>query len=260
MPSRRPPAELAAATTDTEHRQELRSFGRRRGRKLSARQQHLLEAVLPRVTLALSEPLPASIADLFAVPTTRTWLEIGFGGGEHLIWQAHANPDVGLIGCEVFEDGVVKALSAIEQRGLANVRLSTDDARELLRHLPDASLERVFVLFPDPWPKKRHVKRRLVNRGLFDQLARVMRPGGELRIGTDIADYLRTMLLAARGRADFAWQVQGAQDWRLRPADWPQTRYEAKAMREGRRCYFLRFIRTNGLPLPEPLESAVTIP
>ena len=105
-----------------------------------------------------------------------------------------------------------------------------------------------FVLFPDPWPKKRHVKRRLVNRGLFDQLARVMRPGGELRIGTDIADYLRTMLLAARGRADFAWQVQGAQDWRLRPADWPQTRYEAKAIREGRRCYFLRFIRTDGVP------------
>ena len=160
-----------------------------------------------------------------------------------------ANPDVGLIGCEVFEDGVVKALSAIEEGGLANVRLSTEDARELLRRLPDASLDRVFILFPDPWPKKRHVKRRLVNRGLFDHLARVMRPGGELRIGTDIADYLRTMLLAARGRADFAWQVQGPRDWRLRPTDWPQTRYEAKAIREGRRCYFLRFIRTDGVPL-----------
>ena len=248
MPSRRPPAELGAVTTDAEHQQELRSFGRRRCRKLSARQQHLLDTVLPRVTLSINEPVPAATAELFAVPTTRTWLEIGFGGGEHLIWQADAHPDVGLIGCEVFEDGVVKALSAIEQRGLANVRLSTDDARELLRHLPDASLDRVFVLFPDPWPKKRHVKRRLVNRGLFDQLARLMRPGAELRIGTDIADYLRTMLLAARGRADFAWQVQGPQDWRLRPADWPQTRYEAKAIREGRRCYFLRFIRTDRLP------------
>jgi tRNA (guanine-N7-)-methyltransferase len=249
MPSRRPPAEPGAVATETEHRQELRSFGRRRGRKLSARQQHLLDAVLPRVTLSIDQPLPASTAELFAVPTSRTWLEIGFGGGEHLIWQADANPDVGLIGCEVFEDGVVKALSAIEQRGLANVRLSTDDARELLRQLPDASLERVFVLFPDPWPKKRHVKRRLVNRGLFDQLARVMRPDGELRIGTDIADYLRAMLLAARGHPDLVWQVQGPQDWRVRPADWPQTRYEAKAIREGRRCYFLRFIRTKGLPL-----------
>jgi tRNA (guanine-N7-)-methyltransferase len=248
MPSRRRPAELGAVATDNEHRQELRSFGRRRGRKLSARQQHLLDAVLPCVTLSINQPLPASLAELFAVPTSRTWLEIGFGGGEHLIWQADAHPDVGLIGCEVFEDGVVKALSAIEQRGLANVRLSTDDARELLRHLPDASIERVFVLFPDPWPKKRHVKRRLVNRGLFDQLARLMRPGAELRIGTDIADYLRTMLLAVRGRADFAWQVQGPRDWRERPADWPQTRYEAKAMREGRRCYFLRFIRTDCLP------------
>ena len=248
MPSRRPPAEPGAVTTDPEHRQEQRSFGRRRGRKLSARQQHLLEAVLPRVTLSIDQPLPASLAELFVVPTSRTWLEIGFGGGEHLIWQADANPHVGLIGCEVFEDGVVKALSAIEQRGLANVRLSTDDARELLRLLPDASLERVFIHFPDPWPKKRHVKRRLVNRGLFDQLARLMRPGAELRIGTDIADYLRTMLLAARGRADFAWQVQGPQDWRVRPADWPQTRYEAKAIREGRRCYFLRFIRADGPP------------
>jgi tRNA (guanine-N7-)-methyltransferase len=260
MPSRRPPADQSADAPEVEHAQELRSFGRRRGRKLSARQQHLLDAVLPRVALAPGQSPTGSLLDLFSVPVSRTWLEIGFGGGEHLAWQARANPDVGFIGCEVFEDGVVKALSAIEQRGLANVRLSTDDARELLRHLPDASLERVFVLFPDPWPKKRHVKRRLVNRGLFDQLARVMRPGGELRIGTDIADYLRTMLLAARGRADFAWQVQGAQDWRLRPADWPQTRYEAKAMREGRRCYFLRFIRTNGVPLPEALESAVTIP
>ena len=247
MPSRRPPAEPGADPTDIERRQELRSFGRRRGRKLSARQQHLLEAVLPRVALPVAGPLPAS-ADLFAVPTSGLWLEIGFGGGEHLIWQANAHPDVGIIGCEVFEDGVVKALSAIELRGLTNVRLSTEDARELLRRLPEASLDRVFILFPDPWPKKRHVKRRLVNRSLFDQLARVVRPGGELRIGTDIADYLRTMLLAARGRLDFAWQVQGAQDWRARPADWPQTRYEAKAMREGRRCYFLRFIRTNAAP------------
>jgi tRNA (guanine-N7-)-methyltransferase len=260
MPSRRPPAEPGADPTDIERRQELRSFGRRRGRKLSARQQHLLDAVLPRVALTQSAPLPASLAELFAVPTSRTWLEIGFGGGEHLIWQADANPHVGCIGCEVFEDGVVKALSAIEQRGLANVRLSTEDARELLRRLPDASLERVFVLFPDPWPKKRHVKRRLVNRGLFDQLGRVIRPGGELRIGTDIADYLRTVLLAARGHADFAWQVQGPQDWRVRPADWPQTRYEAKAIREGRRCYFLRFARTHEPPSPEALESTDTIP
>ena len=185
-----------------------------------------------------------SPTDLFSAPVSRAWLEIGFGGGEHLIWQARANPDVGLIGCEVFEDGVVKALSAIDEGGLNNVRLSTDDAREVLRQLPGACLDRVFILFPDPWPKKRHVKRRLINRALADQLARVMRPGAELRIGTDIGDYLRTILLSLHGHPGFNWHVQGPADWRLRPLDWPPTRYEAKAGREGRRCYFLRFVRT----------------
>ena len=244
MPSRRPPADQSADAPQAEHAQELRSFGRRRGRKLSARQQHLLDAVLPRVALVPSQAPAGSLLDLFSVPVARTWLEIGFGGGEHLAWQARANPDVGLIGCEVFEDGVVKALSAIDEGGLGNVRLSTEDARSVLRRLPDASLDRVFILFPDPWPKKRHVKRRLINRALIDQLARAMQPGAELRIGTDIGDYLRTVMLSMRGHAAFDWQVQGPKDWRVRPTDWPQTRYEAKAGREGRGCYFLRFVRT----------------
>jgi tRNA (guanine-N7-)-methyltransferase len=247
MPSRRPPADLSSNAPDAEYRQELRSFGRRRGRKLSARQQHLLDAVLPRVVLAPGQAPAGSLTDLFSVPVTRTWLEIGFGGGEHLAWQARTNPDVGLIGCEVFEDGVVKALSAIDEGALGNVRLSTEDARAVLRRLPGASLDRVFILFPDPWPKKRHVKRRLINRALIDQLARAMHPGAELRIGTDIGDYLRTIMLAMRGHAGFDWQVQGSHDWRVRPADWPQTRYEAKAGREGRGCYFLRFIRTGAI-------------
>jgi tRNA (guanine-N7-)-methyltransferase len=200
-----------------------------------------LDAVLPRVSLPFGE---TPLAELFAAPVSQVWLEIGFGGGEHLIWQARANPDTGIIGCEVFEDGVVKVLSAIEEGGLRNIRLSTEDAREVLRRLPGASLNRVFVLFPDPWPKKRHVKRRLINRALFDQLARVMPPGGELRIATDIGDYLRTILLGLRGQPAFAWRAHGAQDWRVRGPDWPQTRYEAKAGREGRCCYFLRFIRS----------------
>jgi tRNA (guanine-N7-)-methyltransferase len=242
MRSRRPPAELGTETPDIERRHELGSFGRRRGRKLSARQQHLLDEVLPRVSLP--EVSPAPLTELFAPPKSRVWLEIGFGGGEHLIWQARANADVGLIGCEVFEDGVVKVLSVIDDTKLDNVLLSTDDAREVLRRLPAASLDRVFILFPDPWPKKRHVKRRLINRGLLDLLAFVMRSGGELRIGTDIGDYLRTILLATRGHPAFVWQVQGPADWRVRPADWPPTRYEAKAGHEGRRGYFLRFTRS----------------
>jgi tRNA (guanine-N7-)-methyltransferase len=245
MPSRRPPADLSVNTPDAEQAQELRSFGRRRGRKLSARQQHLLDAVLPRVTLG---QVPAeSLTGLFSVPVARTWLEIGFGGGEHLVWQARANPDVGLIGCEVFQDGVVKALAGIDEGALGNVRLSTEDARAVLRRLPDASLDRVFILFPDPWPKKRHVKRRLINRALLDELARAMQPAAELRIGTDIGDYLRTVMLAMRGHAGFEWQAQGPQDWRVRGADWPPTRYEAKAGREGRGCYFLRFTRTDAV-------------
>ena len=174
-------------------------------------------------------PGAALVARALCRAGREVWLEIGFGGAEHLLWQARHNPEVGLIGCEVFEDGVVKALTGVAEHALANVRLSTDDARDLLRWLPPASLGRVFVLFPDPWPKKRHVKRRLVTRAVLDLLARVMTPRAELRIATDIGDYARTILLAARRHPALAWQAEGPRDWRERPADWPQTRYEAKA-------------------------------
>jgi tRNA (guanine-N7-)-methyltransferase len=202
-----------------------------------------MDEALPRLALALGDAPPGQLASLFAAPVDEVWLEIGFGGAEHLIWQAQHNPQSGLIGCEVYDEGVVKALARVEELGLANVRLSTEDAREVLRWLPTNSLQRAFILFPDPWPKKRHVKRRLISRSLFDQLARVLTPGAELRIGTDIGDYARTILLAARGHPAFRWQVQGPEDWRRRGADWPGTRYEAKALREGRCCYFLRFLR-----------------
>ncbi len=239
--SRRPPPKTSTDLTGTPR--ELRSFGRKRGRRLSARQQSLLDDVLPRLALDRTDPSPRSLPALFAPPVREVWLEIGFGGAEHLLWQARHSPEVGLIGCEVFEDGVVKALTGVEEDALANVRLSSDDARDLLRWLPPASLGRVFVLFPDPWPKKRHLKRRLVTRAVLDLVARAMAPGAELRIATDIGDYARTILLAARGHPALAWQAEGAQDWRERPADWPQTRYEAKASGEGRRCYFLRFFK-----------------
>ena len=185
------------------------------------------------------------------------WLEIGFGGGEHLVWQARANPGVGLIGCEPFQDGVVKVLSAIEDRcsaipsptpgeggrALANIRVLADDARPLLRWLPSASIGRAFVLFPDPWPKARHRKRRIVSEATLGELARVLRPGAELRLATDDGDYAGAMLLAIGRQAYFQWTANGPDDWRRRPADWPATRYEEKALREGRRCYFLSFHR-----------------
>lgn len=222
---------------------ELRSFGRRRGRKLSARQECLLADVLPRVQPDLAAPSPASAAALFDLSVSEVWLEIGFGGAEHLIWQARHHPHAGLIGCEPFEEGVVKALTHIEDEKLANIRLHPDDVRPLLRWLPAASLDRAFILFPDPWPKARHRKRRLVSTPLLDQLARVMKPGAELRLGTDIGDYARTMLAALMRHPSFRWSATCAADWRNRPEDWPQTRYEAKAVREGRRCTYLRFVR-----------------
>lgn len=230
---------------DDDHGHELRSFGRRRGRKLSPRQSRLMSELLPRLAVDLAQPAPADARGLFAVPVEDVWLEIGFGGAEHLLWQATHRERVGIVGCEPFEEGVVKALAGIEAGGLAGrVRLHADDARPLLRWLPAASIGRAFVLFPDPWPKKRHAKRRLVQPSLLADLARVMKPGAELRIGTDIGDYARTVLLAMREVPAFAWTADRPADWRLRPDDWPSTRYEQKGIREGRRCYYLRFRRT----------------
>src|SRR5690606_32292065 len=136
-----------------------------------------------------------------------------------------------------------KALTSIEERDLENVRLYADDARDVLRWLPPASIARVFILFPDPWPKRRHQKRRLVSPQLVAELARVMPARGELRIATDIGDYARTVLLALQSSSAFSWSATGPADWRNRPDDWPPTRYEAKAIREGRKCYFFRFMR-----------------
>lgn len=230
---------------------ELRSFGRRRGRKLSPRQQHLFDDVLPRLTIDLAQP-SAAIGQ-----GRETWLEIGFGGGEHLIWQAVHHPDVMLLGCEPFEDGVVKVLTAIEERKLGNIRLRADDVRPLLRVLPPQSIDRAFVLFPDPWPKRKHVKRRLVSKPLLDLLARILRPGAELRIATDIGDYARTMLIALMAHPGFIWTAARPGDWRVRPADWPETRYEQKALREGRRGYFLRFQRAG---CPDNCQNHVATP
>jgi tRNA (guanine-N7-)-methyltransferase len=173
------------------------------------------------------------------------WLEIGFGGAEHLLWQAERNPRIGFIGCEPFQDGIVKALAGIQDRRLENVRLWPDDARAVVRWLPSRSVGRVFVLFPDPWPKKRQQKRRLLNAATLSDLARVLKTGGELRIGTDIGDYARTILIAAQSVPDLCWNAQRPSDWRQRPRDWPPTRYEAKAIAAGRRCTYLTFIRDN---------------
>jgi len=213
---------------------ELRSFGRRRGRKPSTRQSALLREELPRLAFDPANP-PGGFKE--------TWLEIGFGGGEHLLWQARQNPDVVMIGCEPFEDGVIKVLTAATGEKLQNIRVHMDDVRGILKAMTPNSIDRAFILFPDPWPKRKHRKRRLVNSSLLKLLARVMQPGAELRIGTDIGDYARTMLEAFSGEPAFSWQASSPADWRERPSDWPETRYEAKAAREGRRRYYFRFLR-----------------
>lgn len=224
---------------------DRRLYGRRKGRPLRDKLERLVAERLPDYAFALPEDgSPLDPRTLFAQRPERIWLEIGFGGGEHLAWQAAQNPGVGLIGSEIFLNGIATALRAIEEQGLRNVRLYPDDARPLLEHLTEASLDRVFILFPDPWPKARHHKRRLVNDETLDQLARLLRPGGELRLATDDEDYLAWMLDHLwRHRADFRWTAKTAGDWRRRPPDWPETRYEAKAKDAGRPGTYLIYRR-----------------
>jgi len=222
---------------------DLRTYGRRRGRARSRRQQELWTQVLPRFALPASEGALGHPAGLFSMQVRDTWLEIGFGGGEHLIWQATHNPDIGVIGCEPFEDGVVKVLAALEAEARPNLLLWPDDARPLLRRLPPKSLARVFVLFPDPWPKKRHHKRRLITTRSLEDLAGAMCPGAELRVATDIGAYASAILLAVSAHGGFRWVASRPADWRERTNDWPGTRYESKALAAGRRCYYLRFER-----------------
>ena len=171
------------------------------------------------------------------------WLEIGFGAGEHLAGQAEANPDTGLIGCEPFLNGVVGALGQIERLGLANVRLYMGDALEVFERLPDASLDRAFLLHPDPWPKARHAKRRFMNTGPLDVIAAKLKLGGEFRFGTDHPVYCRWAMMQMNRRRDFEWLVERPADWQARPGDWRETRYEAKARRLGHEVWYFRYRR-----------------
>jgi tRNA (guanine-N7-)-methyltransferase len=220
---------------------QRRHFGRRKGPALSAHQAGLLETLLPQLRLE-----PQSGRDprsYFSVAISDVWLEIGFGGGEHLLWQAEAHPRVGLIGAEPYVSGVAKLLSRLAPAPLSNLRLYIEDATDIIEALPDASLGRVFVLFPDPWPKTRHHKRRFIQMAMLDQLARVMKPGAELRFATDDNGYLVWTLERLSAHRAFQWLANTAEDWRARPSDWPETRYERKAISAGSSCTYLRFAR-----------------
>ena len=173
----------------------------------------------------------------------RSGLEIGFGAGEHLATQAAAHPECGFIGCEPYINGVARFISEWHSRKLVNVRLFQDDARLLVAALPPASIARIFLLFPDPWPKRRHQKRRIIGPDTLSDLARVLCDGGELRFATDHSEFCRWVLFYVLENGAFAWSAREAADWRVRPGDWPATRYEKKALSQGRRPTYLAFAR-----------------
>lgn len=201
--------------------------------------------VLPGITVTINPgDAPIDPAGLFDETKQEIWMEIGFGAGEHLAWQADHNPDVGFIGCEPYINGVASLLRHATDKNLSNIRILPDDVRPLLDRLPDACLARLFVLFPDPWPKRRHADRRIVQYETLAKFNRILKPGGELRLATDDPGYLRWMLTRATGRSDFHWLARRPEDWRVRPEDWPQSRYEAKAIAEGRPPAFLRLRKT----------------
>jgi len=219
-------------------------FGRRKGKALRAGQARLFETLLPSLCIDLQSSAPASLAALFPGGVREVRLEIGFGGAEHLIAQAGANPDCGFIGIEPFLNGMAKALAAIEAKGLTNIRLYHGDATDLLAWLPDASLATVYLLYPDPWPKRRHWKRRFVQDQSVAQIARVLRPRGNFRFASDIDDYAAWTLLRLLRSPDFDWTAERADDWRKPWAEFESTRYELKARCEGRTSCYLTFRRT----------------
>jgi tRNA (guanine-N7-)-methyltransferase len=209
------------------HRRDIRTFGRRDGRPLSAKQKRLVEELLPRISV----PAEGEITSLSLFGDERPlWLEIGFGGGEHLIRRGRLHPDVGIIGAEPFVDGVAKALTGIDDNALENVRLHPDDIRLVLSGIPAETLERVFILFPDPWPKKRQQKRRLIQPDFLDDLARAMKPGATLRFATDVKSYADEALWRFLQHDGFLWNAKQADDWRLQPEDHEATRYQLKKL------------------------------
>ncbi|MEL6217024.1 MAG: tRNA (guanosine(46)-N7)-methyltransferase TrmB [Pseudomonadota bacterium] len=236
-------------TKDADTTRPWRNFyGRRHGKKLRLSQQHLLEKRLAELSVPGSkwadnpDRLPIALPELFGRKSP-VWLEIGFGGGEHMVATASKNPNVDLIGCEPFVNGVAMLLTQIENAGVKNLRIHPGDARDLFDVLPSGSLDRVYLLYPDPWPKKRHWKRRFVSQDNLDALAKVMAPGAELRIATDIPDYVRHSLEQIVRHPDFDWMADTPEDWRHAWAGWTGTRYEAKAIAAGRRPHYLRVQR-----------------
>ncbi len=213
-----------------------RLYGRVKGKPLRRLQQGLMDDLYP--SLVIGEDPICGLSHFKQI-----WMEIGFGGSEHLIWQARHNPDAVIFGAEPFINGVAKAVSGVSEHGLENIRLFQGDGRLVMDRLPATSLDCLFVLFPDPWPKSRHNKRRIITPEFLSDVHRVLKPGARFRFASDIIDYVDWTLTRVKAHGGFDWPVSQQSDWRVRPDDWPQTRYEAKAIREGRTCHYFEFIR-----------------
>jgi tRNA (guanine-N7-)-methyltransferase len=218
-------------------------FGRRSGKRLHKGQDRLFKEFLPTLEISLGEE-PLDPQSLFATPPAEIVIEIGYGGGEHLARQARQNPGTGFVGCEVFSGGIAKLVEKIDEDGLTNVRLFTDDALKLLQKLPDASLDGAYLLYPDPWPKTRHHKRRFISPLTLSELARVLKPGAIFRFATDIEDYANWTLAHILRAPKFRFAPERPRIWHEPYAGWEPTRYEEKARLEGRNIsFYLSFSR-----------------
>jgi tRNA (guanine-N7-)-methyltransferase len=233
---------MAMDDTDDDHRGGA-FFGRRKGHPLRTRHAQLMETLLPRLSVGEATMTTAGLAALFPRPVEAVRLEIGFGGGEHLIAEALRHPAIGFIGCEGFANGMAKALALVEANRIDNIRFNYGDADQLLPRLPSAGLARIDLLYPDPWPKRRHWKRRFVQDESIIEFARLIRPGGEFRFASDWPGYADWTLERFLRSPDFAWTAQSANDWRQPWDGFTSTRYEAKAKREGRSPCYLIFRR-----------------
>lgn len=231
--------------TGTERRQRATEafFGRRKGKPLREAQVEALDKALPELKIDLSTPAPEELASLFPLPVNRIRLEIGFGGGEHLAHRAIEQPETGFIGVEPFVNSMAKLLGKVAAEGIGNIRLYDDDATQLLDWLPASSIDQIDLLYPDPWPKKKHWKRRFVSQVNLARFHRVLKPGGVFCFASDIDTYVNWTLLRCKEHGGFQWTAENASDWLTPYPTWPGTRYEAKARREGRSSAYLTFRR-----------------
>ncbi len=230
---------------NSKHPQEVRFYGRRQGRGLRPGRRALLNSLLPKVQLSLPAGGHGKLNPdtLFGGPKSAYWIEIGFGSGEHLAALAEQYPDVGFIGCEPFVNGVAALIASINDRSLDNIRIYNDDVHHLFPCLPDNSFERIYVPYADPWPKQRHHRRRLVRGENIDVFARLLIDGGQFRFASDHMGYVQWVLGTMQRKSAFQWTARRPGDWRIRPVDSIETRYEAKARRKGSACVYLCFER-----------------